>query len=153
MIALINTLKKLIGLLQVQLAKKNGQLLPLVERKRLEFFRLAEMKGYTLRMVWGYRTFKEQNVLYAKGRTMPGNIVTKAKGGESLHNYSVAFDVVDRYRGYDIDWYTLGVLAESLGIKWGGRWKSFPDKPHFQMTQGYHLQHFMDKLVKYSEYA
>jgi len=29
-------------------------------------------------------------------------------------------------------WVTLGKLGESLGLEWGGRWKT-PDLPHFQI--------------------
>lgn len=42
----------------------------------------------------GLRTFEEQTALYAQGRTKPGRIVTKAKPGESYHNYGLAFDWV-----------------------------------------------------------
>jgi hypothetical protein len=36
------------------------------------------------------RTFQEQEMLYANGRTKPGKIVTKAKPGQSYHNYGLA---------------------------------------------------------------
>jgi len=42
----------------------------------------------------GRRTMEEQAALYAKGRTISGKIVTKAKPGESYHNYGLAFDWV-----------------------------------------------------------
>jgi hypothetical protein len=42
----------------------------------------------------GRRTMEEQAGLYAKGRTKPGKIVTKAKPGQSYHNYGLAFDWV-----------------------------------------------------------
>jgi peptidoglycan L-alanyl-D-glutamate endopeptidase CwlK len=42
----------------------------------------------------GRRTMEEQAALYAKGRTIIGKIVTKAKPGESYHNYGLAFDWV-----------------------------------------------------------
>ena len=43
----------------------------------------------------GRRTMEEQAALYAKGRTkQPGKIVTKAKPGQSYHNYGLAFDWV-----------------------------------------------------------
>ena len=42
----------------------------------------------------GRRTMEEQAALYAKGRTVGGKIVTKAKPGESYHNYGLAFDWV-----------------------------------------------------------
>lgn len=40
----------------------------------------------------GFRTFYNQDQLYAQGRTLPGSIVTNAKGGESAHNYGCATD-------------------------------------------------------------
>ena len=56
----------------------------------------ADLKaqGITVMVTSGYRSFAEQNALYAQGRTKPGNIVTNAKGGQSLHNYGLAVDVV-----------------------------------------------------------
>ena len=42
----------------------------------------------------GRRTMEEQAALYAKGRTSKGKIVTKARPGESYHNYGLAFDWV-----------------------------------------------------------
>lgn len=42
----------------------------------------------------GRRTMEEQAALYAKGRTAGGKIVTKARPGESYHNYGLAFDWV-----------------------------------------------------------
>jgi peptidoglycan L-alanyl-D-glutamate endopeptidase CwlK len=40
----------------------------------------------------GRRTMEEQTALYSLGRSAPGRIVTKAKAGESYHNYGLAFD-------------------------------------------------------------
>ena len=55
-----------------------------------------------LRITDGYRSIQEQNTLYAQGRTTPGNIVTHARGGQSLHNYGNAFDVVQMRNGIPI---------------------------------------------------
>ena len=53
------------------------------------------------RFAYVIRTFKEQNDLFAQGRTKlfdaKGNrlgIVTNAKGGQSYHNYGLAVDIV-----------------------------------------------------------
>ena len=46
------------------------------------------------RFAYTLRTFKEQNAIYAQGRTTPGSIVTYAKGGQSYHNYGMAIDIV-----------------------------------------------------------
>src|SRR6478609_5661733 len=53
----------------------------------------ATWPPYTaIRIVQGLRTIKEQDDLYAQGRTKPGKVVTNARGGSSFHNYGVAFD-------------------------------------------------------------
>jgi peptidoglycan L-alanyl-D-glutamate endopeptidase CwlK len=85
------------------------------------------------------RTIAEQNKLYAQGRTQPGKIVTKAKGGQSPHNFGLACDCAplakgndhtlwwDAPRGY---WDAYGAIAESFGLVWGGKFKSLLDLPH-----------------------
>jgi len=98
------------------------------------------------------RSIEEQNVLYAQGRTTPGKIVTNAKGGESLHNYGLAYDIAvlgntgitwDDHADIDDDdiWDYLeaGEAGEKLGLTWGGRWK-FRDVPHYQFTFGLTLK-------------
>jgi hypothetical protein len=41
---------------------------------------------------YGLRSFNEQTALWNHGRSVPGKIVTNAKGGESPHNYGCASD-------------------------------------------------------------
>ena len=48
-------------------------------------------KGIHVFVRFAARTYAEQNELYAQGRTKPGPIVTKAKGGYSNHNFATAF--------------------------------------------------------------
>jgi hypothetical protein len=50
---------------------------PEVRDKAREFINRAEDAGIKLRVTSGYRTYKEQDALYAKGRTTSGAIVTK----------------------------------------------------------------------------
>ena len=80
---------------------------------------------------------EEQAALYAQGRTKPGKVVTNAKPGESAHNHGLAFDIaflaVDGTVTWDGPWSKVGAIGESVGLAWGGRWKSFPDRPHFEM--------------------
>lgn len=54
-------------------------------------------KGVRLRFSYTFRTFEEQDKLYAQGRTTKGSKVTNAKGGQSIHNYGLAFDIVILY--------------------------------------------------------
>ena len=125
---------------------------PLVAQKYEQMRKIAEAFGMPIRITSGYRSFKEQAELYARGRRGSGNIVTNAKPGESMHNYGVAFDVVFTRTGYDGDWKTLGELGEALGLEWGGRWESFTDRPHFQLTLGYSLSDFQNERVDWSRF-
>lgn len=92
-----------------------------------------------------YRDIESQNALYAQGRTAPGNKVTNAKGGQSFHNYHVAFDFVPIVNGKaqwnDMALFTkCGEIAESLGLEWAGRWTKFKEMAHCQYTNGLTLQ-------------
>lgn len=103
------------------------------------FIQACKDQGIDLILTSTYRDFEQQNALYAQGRTTPGKRVTKAKGGQSFHNFGVAFDVVPVVNGkavWDDDtlWKTIGEIGESVGLEWGGRWE-FVDKPHFQFTK------------------
>lgn len=94
------------------------------------------------------RTFAEQDEFFAQGRTKPGPIVTRAKGGQSWHNYGLAVDSVLLVGGkasWDIktdfdkdgrsDWMEVVDIFKRYGWEWGGDWKFF-DAPHFQKTFG-----------------
>lgn len=104
--------------------------------------------GITLRVVQGLRTIAEQNELYAQGRTKPGKIVTKAKGGSSYHNYGLAIDVCPIING-KLDWnwkYELLLpFAKKYGLTWGGGFKTILDKPHFEITFGNHWKKLLAK--------
>ncbi len=87
-----------------------------------------------------YRTKDEQNELYAKGRTAPGGIVTKAQYPKSAHNWGVAFDFCRNVKGKEYDnsdgfFNKVGAIAKTIGLTWGGDFTSFPDKPHLQVTE------------------
>lgn len=107
-------------------------LVPAMQPLVRELLKRAEAQGYDLRITAAYRSNEEQEALYALGRTQPGSIVTYARAGQSYHNLRRAVDVVDRVRGYSIDWEAIGRIGESLGLVWGGRWTKLQDKPHFE---------------------
>jgi peptidoglycan L-alanyl-D-glutamate endopeptidase CwlK len=100
----------------------------------------------------GNRSWKDQDALYAKGRDAAGNVidekqvVTNAKGGQSLHNYGIAVDFA-RHRGewngkLDPVWDGYDVLEEEvtkLGLESGRSWKLQgkglkSDPPHVQLN-------------------
>lgn len=87
-----------------------------------------------------YRTVAEQDALYAQGRTKPGNKVTNAPGStySSYHQWGTAFDIFrnDGQGAYNETGNFFGRVGEigvSIGLEWGGNWKSPVDKPHFQL--------------------
>lgn len=113
---------------------------PDFQKAALAFLEDAKAAGLDPRLQHSYRTAEEQDKLYAQGRTAPGKIVTKAKGGQSNHNYGVAMDVVPgplvSKPNWDPEnpmWGQLGQVAAKHGLEWGGNWK-FQDKPHIQMA-------------------
>ena len=114
--------------------------------------------GYQVTITQTLRTIEEQDALYAQGRTKPGNIVTKAKGGYSLHNFGVAFDICPIVNG-KAAWNDtalfkkIGEIGVSLGLEWGGTWTSFPDLPHFQYLAGHSLADFRNNKVDWKKFV
>jgi peptidoglycan L-alanyl-D-glutamate endopeptidase CwlK len=85
------------------------------------------------------RSLAEQQVLYNQGRTTPGKVITKAKPGESAHNFGLAFDGAPLIGGkidWDSDnpiWTRYGLIAAAVGLEWAGNWTSFKEYPHIQL--------------------
>lgn len=68
-------------------------LLPQVQPLARALVQKAALSGICIKIICGFRTYAEQDALYAQGRTVPGNKVTNAKGGFSNHNFGIAFDI------------------------------------------------------------
>ena len=96
-------------------------------------------KGIHVEITQGLRTFAEQDALFAQGRNQPGKIVTKARGGQSPHNFGLAVDLCPfengkpNWQASPAVWQQIGHEAERLGLEWGGNWK-FVDMPHVQLS-------------------
>jgi peptidoglycan L-alanyl-D-glutamate endopeptidase CwlK len=127
--------------------KKIKELYPPFGEKIFKFVSDAQAQGMLVSVFDGLRSFEKQAELYAKGRTAPGKIVTKAKPGFSYHCYGLAVDLVfdaDQVKpGWQWTWddkYPWKKLSE-LGVKHGLEsamtWKSFPEAPHYQLTYGF----------------
>lgn len=132
-------------------SRKIEDLHPVVRAMAEKMIAKCEAEGIKLIITSTYRDFAMQDALYAQGRTKPGKIVTKAKGGQSLHNYRLAFDVVPLRNGKpvwgtkghdELLWQRVGNIGESVGLEWAGRWKRFKEFPHFQYTGGHPLAYF-----------
>ena len=116
---------------------------PLCEK----FLDECKKSGIDILVTSTYRDVASQNALYAQGRTTPGHIVTNARGGQSFHQFRVAFDTVPVICGKPVwdamqVWLSIGHIGKSCGLEWAGDWKSFPEKPHFQFTGGLSLRDF-----------
>jgi peptidoglycan L-alanyl-D-glutamate endopeptidase CwlK len=111
----------------------------------------------------GMRTIDEQDELFKKGRRgIPGEaIVTKARGGESNHNYGLAVDMypvlpaasgrdqvftdipdhasVEFARAFRRIQNAIGEEAEGIGLFWGARFSGIADTPHVQLLAEHEL--------------
>lgn len=114
-----------------------------VKESALELIKRAYKEGIYVQISSGFRSFAEQNALYAQGRTKPGSIVTNARGGYSNHNFGLAVDyflVSDDGNTalwtVNNKWRRVAAIGKQLGFAWGGDWASFRDYPHLEMTGG-----------------
>lgn len=103
-----------------------------------------------IRGIQGMRSIVYQDALFAQGRTKPGAIVTKARGGSSLHNYGLAIDICwllkqkdGTFKYQEKESWVFGpnydkvvAIFKKAGYTWGGDWKSIKDTPHFEKDFG-----------------
>jgi hypothetical protein len=95
-----------------------------------------------------HRSFEKQEEYYARG-------ASKARYGQSPHNWGMAVDIIDRRRGWDLsenEWAIFGAIVKSVSEKtripvdWGGDWK-FYDPAHIQLR---HWKQYRDQLTDFS---
>jgi peptidoglycan LD-endopeptidase CwlK len=122
-----------------------SELLPIVERHaKLAIAATEELTGLKLIITCTYRDQEKQKFYYDQGRTTPGKIITHDDGHNlGPHQLRVALDIapaIQDSRGthlfYSTDkWNQIAECFIKEGFEWGGDWKTFQDKPHFQFTQ------------------
>lgn len=138
-------------------SRKIADLHPTVQPLAQQFLDKCAAEGIDVLITCTYRDNEAQNALYARGRTIteengqPVRIVTRARAGQSAHNYRLAFDVVPVRDGKPVWnttgadlllWMRLGDIGEALGFEWAGRWTTFKEFPHFQYLGGHPLSYF-----------
>jgi peptidoglycan LD-endopeptidase CwlK len=115
-----------------------NELLPEVAAKCRDFISRCKDMGIDIIVTSTYRDNESQDTLYAQGRTTKGRKVTNAKGGQSYHNYRVAFDFAPIVNGKipwnDRELFTkCGEIGEEVGLDWAGRWVRFKELAHLQL--------------------
>jgi peptidoglycan L-alanyl-D-glutamate endopeptidase CwlK len=126
-----------------QLSKRSSQHLEGVNPLLIDVIKLAlriTKVDFGIPPSGGKRTAKQQKVLFAGG-------LSECDGYEKLskHQSGDAFDVfayVDGKASWDIDDLNevataILAAASQLGVSlvWGGHFKSFTDRPHFEITR------------------
>ncbi len=123
-------------------------LVPKAEQQARLFLQKLHDANIAARLIGGTRTYAEQDALFAQGRTKPGNIVTRARGGFSNHNFAIAWDIGIFDGGDYLEdsplYARAGKIGRDLGLEWGGDWKTIHDEPHFQCRTGKTLADLRD---------
>lgn len=116
-------------------------LLPKAQIAARRFMQLASHAPFTVKLISGTRTYAEQNALFNKRPK-----VTNARGGQSNHNFGIAWDVGifvngNYYTGKNkkeenayVELSKLILPTMDKLLTWGGNWKSLKDRPHYEMT-------------------
>jgi peptidoglycan L-alanyl-D-glutamate endopeptidase CwlK len=116
-----------------------SELLPHVQELAKKWLELCNREGVSPKIVETYRTPERQAELMKVGG------VTKALPMRSWHQWRRAWDaypIIDGVVRVQYDavtreaFHLMGSVAVSLGIEWGGNWKTLKDYAHFQVTDG-----------------
>ncbi len=134
---------------------KIATLKPLVARMCQQLIdRMKKEHQVDILITSGFRSFAEQDELYSHGRTnMRLPIVTQAKGGQSFHNFGVAFDCVPLVGGkplWNSHYEITAKVAAEIGLEHGDR--GYVDLPHFQCRLGHSLEEFQQNKIDWSKY-
>ena len=139
---------------------------PEVRDIAISFITRCELEIPGLKMVVSctLRPKEVQDALYLIGRRgiQGERIVTNCKGGDSFHQYGVAFDVFPLLGGKPILqtaegdevsdplWQKIGKIGEECGLEWAGRWTHNREAPHFQQTGGKTLAQLKEEVGIYA---
>lgn len=122
------------------MARNINQLHPWMQYKIYLLKKECKKQGLQLGIGECFRSVKEQEDLYAKGRSAAGKIVTMPE--ENLFPVSIngelpwIFSKISRGKEYeDAFMKKIAKIAKSkkVGLSWGGDWKSPVDTPHFYL--------------------
>lgn len=127
-------------------SRKLADLTPRLRPLATRFVEVCAERGVDVLITCTWRSPAEQKALYEQGRTKPGPKVTWTLQSKHTHVTmsgkpdAQAFDVVPLRGGKalwnatDPAWQTIGDVARSLGLVWGGDWKKGRDMPHIELA-------------------
>ena len=140
---------------------KINTLHPEIRNNTTQMLENLKKRTILVEITLAYRSYEEQNALYAQGRNEKGEVtdaskvVTNAKGGQSYHNFGLAFDVSvydnDGNKNWNKDsdsWKAVIEEGKKQGFEAGAEWDDFPDLPHFQNTFGFMPKSLREKKDK-----
>jgi peptidoglycan LD-endopeptidase CwlK len=138
LVALSETIAQRLGTFDSRSERNIRTLHPEAQKAARRFLAAIKAAGIDARIISGTRTYTEQDALYAIGRNGDTrNPVTNARGGQSNHNFGIAWDIGifegGTYLTDDIAYANAAKLCPQE-IEWGGSWKSFRDPPHYQLA-------------------
>lgn len=97
---------------------------------------LAEREGLHALVTETVRDGEYQKMLAEKGYAAKGAVVPSFHANHA----GLAFDICKNEAGHEYDdpafFVKMGNLGKKVGFSWGGDWRSFPDRPHFQWDAG-----------------
>ncbi|MBL8660284.1 MAG: M15 family metallopeptidase, partial [Rhodospirillales bacterium] len=111
------------------------------QRSARVFLARTRATGLDARVISATRSYGEQNHLFRRGRYgRPGPKVTNARGGQSNHNFAIAWDIGLFEGGAYLTGTAAYERAARAGLidelEWGGTWRTFRDTPHYQLANG-----------------
>jgi hypothetical protein len=137
----------LASIAKIDKRNKTIHLHPALRKALAALAEALDRRGMAALITDGFRSFAEQDAIFAQGRTTPGRIVSNARGGQSNHNYGLAVDlypVLDGRVFTDVPPGTVPARrfndtqkaiideAESAGLSSGIHFSSV-DPPHVQL--------------------
>lgn len=112
-------------------SSKISDLRPDVAQNATIFVSLCRAKGLNVKITQTMRDDAYQKTLYQKGYAKTPYTTFHGKG--------LAFDICKNVRGHeydDLDFFAqCAKIGKRMGFTWGGDWKKFPDRPHFQWDE------------------
>ena len=97
---------------------------------------LAEKQGLRALVTETVRDSEYQKMLAKKGYAAAGAVTPSFHADHA----GLAFDICKNEKDHAYDdpafFARMGELGKKVGFSWGGDWRSFPDRPHFQWDAG-----------------